>query len=146
MKKFIAMVMFMVLSVGLFAEGQSEASAALANELTATIREGKGVVDEFAPKAVEGMVAAKRAYYDAIFPTIQILTLIGIAVLVLGVVFYILENEAVIDITSTLWVVLIIIGTFMTVICGVWSLIDMVEMRMFDAAPEVYVIKSFLSG
>jgi len=146
MKKVIVIFMLLCLSVGLFAEGTSElsgAGAALVNELTATVQEGKSVVSEYASLGVDGLVKAKRAYFDRIFPTIPILAFVGVAFVVFGICccIFLWSDE---DITIVLGIFAITVGIIIILIFGTWGIAAKFNNAIFEAAPEVYVIKSLI--
>ena len=146
MKKIVMVVIMVMLAAGIFAEGTSEisnASAALINELTATVQEGKGVVSEYAPLGVDGLVKAKRAYFDIVFPLVPLLMLVGVGIIGLGLFFLFLDDWDADDI-GFVGTIVIFFGCVVILILGIWSISATFNMRIFEAAPEVYVIKSLI--
>ena len=48
------------------------------------------------------------------------------------------------EVNEGLCIILCVIGSFLFLFGGIWSLVDLFELRMFQAAPEVYVLKGLL--
>ena len=149
MKKIIfSLVMMVCLSAGLFAEGTQEVSSAgagLIEEFTKTIQEGKDIVAEYAPLGIEGLVKLKAAYFKVIFPLLPLASLLGLIFIGFSIWCFLRDGNT----YTELWgvgILFIIVGFIVLFTFGIWSGIDFVRMRMFEATPEVFVIKGLLGA
>lgn len=144
MKKGLVVVMMLV-AVGVFAEGDMEvdsSTARLVDEVTQTIQEGKGLVSKYAEPTVEGLILQKKAYFGVVFPLVPILTLVSLVLIIIGAILWVAivtDDWGIYVGGAFVWVFGL---TFL--ICGIWSLVDVFEVRMFEAAPEIYVLKGLI--
>lgn len=140
MKYFVWIVLVLFLAAfPVFADGEA---TALIEEIAQTIMESKSVISEYSVLAIEGLVARKAAYFDAVFPLVPILLLVGLLMFVIPIVA---GNVFDWDFESAL-LVPIIFGGLLVLIFGIWWVDAFFGLRMFEAAPEVYVLKGLLGS
>lgn len=145
--KTIIVIMMVCLSAGLFAEAVPEvdsASAAFIDELTKTVQQGKDVIGEYAPLGIEGLVKAKGAYFKTVFPIVPAVAILGLVAAIVGVCFILKGGWRDSNYTSEWGMFVFVVGILVLLWFGIWATYSLFAMRMFEAAPEVYVIRQLI--
>lgn len=147
MKKVLVACLLVVVGCMAFAVGEMEidsATAGLLDEVTKTVEEGKDIISQYAAPTVKGLMARKVAYFGVVFPLMPIFAAVGLAMIIMGTLFRVGVFDLGRDVDDVLCIILCVIGSFLFLFGGFWSLVDLFELRMFQAAPEVYVLKGLL--
>ena len=144
MKTLMVAICFLTVAVTIFAAPQTELNAstsALVHEITSTLSEVKGMVGEYAPALIEGLVARKLAYYQTVFPAIPIVSIVAFCLALAAFISGFFVDEIIAE-----DFLLFAIGFFLLlgVVFGIWALADWFGMKQFMAAPEVTVFRGLI--